>query len=346
MIETLPSPPGLLIIGGESVEGPLSSAETFGLENCTVPPLPETRYGHAAFLTSSQQLAVCGGWWEGKPRSTDCLVLNKTSGQWERGLLGELHGQSVRGVVSTRDGGIYIIHETDTSYLSASSTIWVSGPTLPFSTECSCKISESTFVVVGGFLQNSVREYAAISDNPTSNKGWQGEDLWPTLKTGRKGPGCAATDTHLIVAGGMSGWQEVLSTVEIIQLKSKALGRGENMKQARAFFSIAVVGETHQRLLAIGGQDTSSYILTTEFWGEEEDEWETGPSLGRARSSSGVVSVSADIACSATATTQNYFCPTTDGNICMLSSGGGSKTKDNLTNLREQKLFLAIFDNL
>ena len=57
------SPPGLLVLGGQTKEGPIASVETFGFENCTIPPLPETRYGFGSFLTPTEppQLAVCGG---------------------------------------------------------------------------------------------------------------------------------------------------------------------------------------------------------------------------------------------------------------------------------------------
>ena len=98
-----PPPPGLLVMGGQSAERQLTSVETFGFENCTIPPLPETRYGFGSFITPTQkpQLAVCGGWWMGKPNSTDCLTLNVTSGQWERGTVTNgLLGDGVRGVIN------------------------------------------------------------------------------------------------------------------------------------------------------------------------------------------------------------------------------------------------------
>ena len=56
--------PGLVVLGGLSQDGPLSSAETFGFEDddCSVPQLPEARYGLAAFLTLSVlTLSVAAG---------------------------------------------------------------------------------------------------------------------------------------------------------------------------------------------------------------------------------------------------------------------------------------------
>ena len=61
------SPPGLFLLGGQSTDGQLASIETFGFDNCSIPPLPETRYGFGSFIvpTEPPQLAVCGGWWTG-----------------------------------------------------------------------------------------------------------------------------------------------------------------------------------------------------------------------------------------------------------------------------------------
>ena len=73
-------PLGLLLIGGtHSSKASLSSLEVFGLDNCSVPDLPEDRSGHGSFITGWGSLAVCGGWWAGKPWSSDCIVLSTTS---------------------------------------------------------------------------------------------------------------------------------------------------------------------------------------------------------------------------------------------------------------------------
>ena len=97
-------PLGVLLIGGkDSNYSSLSSVEVMGFDNCSVPDLPELRYKHGSFKTGWGSLAVCGGWchqwWDGKPISSDCLVLNTTSKQWERGVLGNLIGNTVLGAV-------------------------------------------------------------------------------------------------------------------------------------------------------------------------------------------------------------------------------------------------------
>ena len=101
--------------------------------------------------------------------------------------------------------------------------------------------------------------------------------------TKRHGPGCGATSQHLIVAGGVSDWDEVLTSVEVFYIKTKALRRGGNLRQARAYFQIIAIGSTHPRLLAIGGHNGTSALETSEWWEEEESSWRDGPSLSTAR---------------------------------------------------------------
>ena len=132
-------PPGLLLLGGQSTKEQLSSIETFGLENCTIPPLPETRYGFGSFITPTEprQLAVCGGWWMGKPNSTDCLTLNVTSTQWERGTFSNgLLGDGVRGVINMEGQGVFLVHSTGISFLAPDSKTWVAGPVFSTTAEC------------------------------------------------------------------------------------------------------------------------------------------------------------------------------------------------------------------
>ena len=104
-------PLGVLLIGGrDSKNNSLSSVEVIGLDNCSVPDLPQWRYNHGSFMTEWGSLAVCGGKWSGKPISSDCLVLDTTSNQWQRGLLGEVLGDIVVGVISMSIGN-YMVHQ-------------------------------------------------------------------------------------------------------------------------------------------------------------------------------------------------------------------------------------------
>ena len=267
------SPQGVLILGGKSFNATLSSSETLGLENCTIPPLPETRYGHATFVTFFNELVVCGGWWQGKPKSSDCLLLNKTSGMWNHGSFNGIFGGGVRGVVDLKRKGVYLVHPTSTSFLAARSMTWLPGPIPPGRAECAAKVSTLSFVSIGGLDGKAIQEYSAEKEN------WLDATLWPELNTARRGPGCAATRTHLVVAGGVSGWQEVLATVEVFLLESRAHKNADAMRKARAFFSLVAVGDIHSHVLAIGGRNETSELQTTEWWDSEEDQWEEGPPL-------------------------------------------------------------------
>ena len=277
-------PPGLLILGGESTKGPLSSVESFGFENCTFPPLPESRYGFGSFITSAvqPQLAVCGGWWMGKPRSTDCLTLNVTSGRWERGSFANgLLGTSVRGVINLESEGVFIVHSAGVSFLAQGSKSWVAGPMFVAPAVCGCNISSKSFVTIHMNSTHNVRQYSVTGNDIQPEP----INMWPDLLTKRQGPGCGATSLHLVVAGGVSAWDEVLTSVEVFVLATRALRRGGSLRQPRAFFQIIPIGFKHRRLLAIGGRHESEGQATSEWWEEEEDSWEEGKGISKGRSS-------------------------------------------------------------
>ena len=152
--------------------------------------------------------------------------------------------------------------------------------------------------------------------------------------TKRHGPGCGATAHHLVVAGGGSDWDEVLTSVEVFNIATKALKRGGDLRQARAFFQIIPVGSTHSRLLAIGGQNRTSTLDTSEWWDEEENSWEEGPALTAGRSNFASLMVPPHIVCSnveppscpaAQSQNQNQTCvfPTVEQGASMITNSKG-----------------------
>ena len=292
-----PAPPGLLLLGGQSAEGQLTSIETFGFENCSIPPLSENRYGFVSFIAPTQppQLAVCGGWWEGKPNSTDCLTLNVTSGQWERGTFTNgLLGDGVRGVINMEGQGVFVIHSTFISALAFGYETWVAGPMFLTPVECGCNVSSKSFVTINTNETHNVREYSVSNGEAEPEP----EGSWPDLLTKRHGPGCGATSRYLVVAGGVSDWDEVLTSVEVFNIETKALRRGGNLRQARAYFQIVPVGSSHPRLLAIGGENASSVLDTSEWWEQEENSWEEGPALSRGRTNFAALMAPPHLVCS------------------------------------------------
>ena len=308
------------MLGGQSVDGPLSSIEAFGFEDdnkCNIPKLPETRYGFAAFKTFSNQLAVCGGWWQGKPNSTDCLTLDTSEAQWVRGTFeGKLFGEGVRGVATFEDHGIYISHTWSTSHLTNENYAWAPGPDTPVEVECACRVSKSSFVIVGSNSRNNVLEYSVVMQR------WEGAETWPEMRRKRKGPACAATSHHLMVAGGVTDQGEVLASVEIFRLDSKFLGAGREMLSPRSFFTLVPVGLIRPRLLAIGGRNEHAFLKSSEFWEEEENEWQEGPHLGRERSSFGAIMIEGDFVC--THSLPPHSCLATENVTCTFSDSQGT----------------------
>ena len=119
------------MIGGRdaSLQG-ISSVKVIGLENCSVPDLLDWRYNHGSFVTKWGSLAVCAGCWEGKMFSSDCLVLNRTSELWEHGILREVFGNIVLGVMNL-EVAIYLVHSTTSSPLPFGKHEWIPGPRPP-----------------------------------------------------------------------------------------------------------------------------------------------------------------------------------------------------------------------
>ena len=82
-----------------------------------------------------------------------------------------------------------------------------------------------------------------------------------------------------------AAWDEVLTSVEVFVLATRALRRGGSLRQPRAFFQIIPIGLKHRRLLAVGGRNETEDQATSEWWEEEEDSWEEGIEISKGRSS-------------------------------------------------------------
>ena len=232
----------------------------------------------------------------GKPNSTDCLTLNVTSAQWERGTFTNgLLGDGVRGVINMEGQGVFLVHSSGILVLAHDSQSWVGGPIfLTSAAVCGCNISSTSFGTIHISDTHNVREYVVTNGEAEPEP----IDSWPNLSIKRQGPGCGATVDHLVVAGGVSGLDDVLSSVEVYHIATKALRRGGSLQQARAYFQIIPVGSTHPRLLAVGGQGASSTLDTSEWWEEEENSWEEGPALSRGRTNFAALMAPPHLVCS------------------------------------------------
>ena len=303
-----------MLLGGRKgwdPDGGLSSVNVLGLDNCSVPDLPEWRYDHGSFVTESGALAVCGGWWGGKPASSDCLVLNRTSNQWERGVLNNLTDVTVVGV-AVLDGGTYMVHPEKLSVLPSGSRTWVPGHSPPenLSFECAARISPTSFLAFSRTKQ--INQYEEGSD-------WVADAGWPNLRVERQRPACASLGYMTIVAGGVSKHLEVLKSVEMI-LHTKRLSTAEDLLTPRSHFSLLVL-ETS--LVALGGSGEESI----EIWGGAEESWrEAVVDLQQeGRNSFSAMAVTNAVCPSGPA--PPHSCPTLDGGTCNFPFTNGELSK-------------------
>ena len=91
---------------------------------------------------------------------------------------------------------------------------------------------------------------------------------------------------------------KILNSVDIFDIKRRSLRKGPPLQQARAYFQIVPVGSKYPRLLAIGGKDPNSSLVTSEWWEEEEDSWEEGPTLTAGRSNFAALMAVPQLLCS------------------------------------------------
>ena len=254
----------------------------------------------------------------GKPDSTDCLTLNVTSALWERGAIkNRLLGDAVLGVINMTGHGVYIVHRKNISFLAAGSVSWTKGPLMWSSAECGCYLTEDSFVTIHSNTTYNVQEFA------TDDQHWEEKERWPSMSTQRRNPGCGASKNLLIVAGGVSGWDEVLASVEVFNIDTRALRRGAAMNQPRALFRLVSVGSTYPRLLAVGGHNGTSILESSEWYEQEENEWNQGPFLQNGRESFSALIISPDLACTEIAPPA-HACPTVGGsqNCLFLNATG------------------------
>ena len=303
---------GVVLIGGEdSDHARISSVEVMGFNDCSIPNLPEWRINHGSFLTESGSLAVCGGQWLGKPKSSDCLVLNVASKIWERGQLGDLLGDSVYGVISM-DDGTYMIHHDSSSFLPTGERNWVAGPIPREKVQCATRTSSISFLA---FSTSLARQFDS-SDGPSSDEGWSKDGVWPKLEVERYRPGCATILDLCVVAGGLDkDYVEQLRSVEVIYLSSKARGSAKDMLNPRSHFNLIAVGNT---LLAFGGNDDNS----AEIWEGEGGDWEARD-LANTRSHFSALAVTDSVCVDGQVPPQS--CPTVDGGSCVFPFKNGKQ---------------------
>ena len=211
-----------LVIGGRvsRPENPIhTNVELFPSTDCKIPALPEPRYDHVSFATEDGTVVTCGGRnLDSRYGFQDCLALNISSKQWQRGVIGNLDQARIDASAVTMPVGVFVLGgnwlkgrkgrswavredestEKRSLFLKSGSTDWVYGPTLPIKHKwgCTLSISKNKFLMISGW---NLREFDTSIGGPTSDTGWSPENTYPELQDQRHGSyGCARLGNKVI----------------------------------------------------------------------------------------------------------------------------------------------------
>lgn len=261
-----------------------------GTSSCEIPNLPDPVHGHVTFVTGDGFLASCSGTTSTEEATNKCLVLDIGSGAWEESpsKLSNLEDSLTGATTVTLPVGVYIIgghlniRKRSTSFLPAGSSEWQDGPEIPRlhlnSGACAVHINDNFLVIGGGIsikIYSTVYEFDPLISGPSSDVGWF---IWPSLKTPRYHHACALMNNKVIVAGGIGykdglthGILSVLKSTEIIDLATRSISSGDDLKVARHQFGMVTVGKLdNQMVLAFGGFDTVGFNID-DFTAKDKD---------------------------------------------------------------------------
>ena len=289
----------MVVVGGKGEGGEvLSSVEVYGHPGLRVPALPEPRWGHVTFLSSSGELVTCLG------SSPSCLVLAPGGGTWQAGVVADPSTRRIRAATVTTSMGTYVLGGVLTpqtsELLPPGGRARVPGPELPFSvhtgTSCSVALGGDAFLLIG---LRKLREFGG--------EGWR--EGWPDLQVLLQVMGCSVLEERLVVVGeDMAG---SLAT-EVVHLGTREVTRGASLLQGRRHFHLltAPTGASEHRLMAVGGEEygqtleirmqrrkNPKKLRAVEEWLPSTDTWMNLPALSEKRSDFGAVAVPALLRC-------------------------------------------------
>lgn len=297
----------LLLTGGIGSKGQHSSVEVYpSTTDCTVPPLPSTRYGHQTFVTLDPTpiVATCGGYIPHTMESS-CLVLDLINQRWDAGIMKNLTMPRAYGAVAQLNIGVFFLGGngagiTSSDFLPAGTLQWQQGPPLPESMVqlCAVPITPTSFLTI---FNGKIHEFDAAIAGPTSYGGWRETQRWETLKTVRLNkPGCAKIGNKVIIAGGTLLGKDIQST-EVLDITTRTTVNGGDMASPRRHFNLAKISSEEQdKLFAIGGlisADSLNYLITVEEWVMESFSWKEAKNLTVERQLYGVVALPKELIC-------------------------------------------------
>merc|ERR1711962_308204 len=141
-------------------------------------PLPEARYNHISVTTTDGKTLVCGGS-TSSDWTASCLQFDYDSWSWKQhSTLLSRYRENALAVTLSR--GTYVLGglgsvETSSEFLATGSSVWTQGPHIPgegVHNSCVAKLSDTEFVILGGFDGTQARVYNVESDE------WR---EWPRL---------------------------------------------------------------------------------------------------------------------------------------------------------------------
>ena len=271
---------------------------------CSLPPLPEGRYGHLTFLSTDlrPKVVACGG----IPRkTTSCLALDVENHRWDENVIGPLpQWRALGAAVTVENVGTYLIggYSSDmastTDFLAKETTEWVAGPStpIPLAYPCAVRISKLSILV---FYKKDIREYQVDVANPTSNSGWQDASKWPQLQVHRSsGAGCTMIGDKVVIAGGGSG----RSISEVLDISTRTITNTGDLDGNRYYTHFATISQGGQQSAwALGGQSgvlSTSYLKSILQFSPSTKKWTAASAtLEEGKSSHGAVVVPRDLVC-------------------------------------------------
>ena len=203
---------------------------------------------------------VCGG-----SDQLDCLTLDTDRQEWRHHSVMNVR-RYISAAVAMPDG-VYVLgglgSMESSSFLPHGYSEWEQGPGMPRSGNydaCAVKISETSFLLIGGYPSTKQVAQFYTDTWPT----WY--LAWPELEVERYGHSCARIGDDVVITGGSyASWPKTETT--ILSISSGLQRVGGEMGEGRERFGLAILGD---RLMAFGGDGR---VDTMEEWDQEAEVW-------------------------------------------------------------------------
>jgi len=281
----------LMAIGGVKTSSTdrLRSAEVLNT-SCDF-PLPEAdgRNGHISVTTADDKTLVCGGRTP-SDYTASCLQFNFKTRTWE-------HHSNMRNKYRTFGSaialkqGVYIIggwggfERNSSEFLPTGSSVWTQGPDVPgggVRMSCAVKLSDTEFVILGGYDQTQALHYSE------TKKMWT---EWPRLTHEVYGHSCVRLGDKILVAGG----QDSKGRTVIYDTKTGSARDVASLKHSRYRPAMVVYGG---KAIILGGYGSGKRRSDGEVWNMDTETWdETDISLNNGRSQFSLVVMAEKIDC-------------------------------------------------